>query len=125
VVNLSPLDILMRGEGAEVMWGIVSALGIDQTLQNLLSQRALNTTYTNASGRTIYVHVRGSAAAGVGGALVGFVDGIMIHGVSEKNDDVNVPYSTVFLLVLPGASYRIENSTSFVSPQVISWQELR
>jgi len=96
-------------------------LGVGQTLQNFTGSRALNTNYTNSTGRPIFVSVTGVQTAN-GARVIGlivsslFVDEDLTASASA-NDQV-----TVTGIVPAGAVYQVQASGINASP---GWLELR
>ena len=53
---------------------VTNGLGVGQTYQNVTSSRAFNTTYTNSTGKPIWVWFSGSSATS-GNVTTAYVDG--------------------------------------------------
>jgi hypothetical protein len=94
-----------------------SALGIGQTWTNVTSSRSLVTTYTNTTGRSIFVVVRGGVASG--GSMVFFVNGSSNDAVGN-GADVDVS-SSVRSIVPNGSTYKVTNTGGTKT----FWGELR
>lgn len=90
-------------------------LGSNQVWTNVGGSRALNTTYTNTTGKPIYVLVS-LAANATNFTVSGLVNGTIV-AVTNVTGTLTV---LVPLIVPPGATYRIDTSTS-----ITSWFELR
>lgn len=88
--------------------------GYGQTVQNVGGSRALNTTYTNTTGRTIVVYM--TVNAGTASNTNVLLDGniVLQANVGPANP---VPYS---FAVRPGGTYRVDGSSG-----VAQWWELR
>lgn len=117
VVNEGALDaaglsaeiLLLQGRVA-TLEGRQKALGDGQTWQNLTGSRALNTNYTNTTGRAIALSVFGTTTAGVR---------VLLDGVDVSTNGYNAASSLSTFLVIPaGAVYRVEIA-------VTKWMELR
>ena len=117
VVNEGALDaaglsaelLLLQGRVA-TLEGRQKALGDGQTWQNLTASRALNTNYTNTTGRAIALSVFGTTNAGVR---------VLLDGVDVSTNGYNAASSLSTFLVIPaGAVYRVEIA-------VAKWMELR
>ena len=94
-------------------------IGMGQTWQNLTASRALSTTYTNTTGRTIAIAIKATVNASqsfsisVGGVDVAYSQGM--NGIAIAD--------TAYAVVPPGASYLC----TFVglTPGGLYWAELR
>lgn len=93
----------------------VSALGNNQSWQDVLSDRTISTNYTNTTGRPIAVSVATNNAAANG--MVIQVDGIVVSMSSVTSG----PDGSVFAIVPNGSVYRVTGS---VTP-LAYWAELR
>lgn len=121
-IRVAPGDsFLMRSTGVntvQVVCGyflIDRALGSGQTWQNFTGSRAVNTTYTNTTGRTIEVAITCSTNAGVQGFFqVNGVDVVRLLIASGASQS-----SIVTLGIPANATYRL-NATS-----QSYWWELR
>lgn len=92
-----------------------SALGYGQTYQNVTSSRAFNTTYTNSTGRPIWVWFSCSSATG-GNVTSGYVDGnLACYTVMDL-----YPRGFSCFIVPPGSTYYITSSGNLAV-----WLELR
>lgn len=100
-----------------------SVFGMGQTLTTLTGSRALNTNYTNNTGRAIFVTVR---AATDGGSASGNRIGIQINGGAEYygagTPGAGAGYSLVAVgVVLPGEIYRVNINNA----NLLDWSERR
>lgn len=95
-----------------------SVLGLEQAWQNLTASRAANTTYTNSTGRPIFVAVDGYDTAS--GSVTALVDGIRV-GIVDVNADPNA--SQMSFIVPNGSTYRVNVSGGAQTIQ--NWAELR
>jgi len=98
--------------------GIRQALGDGQTWQNLTASRAVNTTYTNTTGRPIKVSIGYKGASGdenvyfkVNGVIVSF----------NENEGAGDSIGPVGDVVPAGASYVLESAVGSIE----NWAELR
>lgn len=100
----------------------VVPLGVGQTRQVLTASRALDTTYTNSTGRPIWVHVSVLNLGSTGGfglqVTVGGVlyDSQIINGIGTGN-----LVAWLGLLVLPGETYSAGANGSTLR----NWTEIR
>lgn len=96
-------------------------LGMGQTWQNVTSSRAANTTYTNTTGRTIFV-AAGDDLGSVTSSLELVVNGLKIShftvGAGEIGKNI-----TVSGLVPPGSTYRVNLYAG--GKNITWWRELR
>lgn len=97
----------LRGDGA---WTVPPTMGVGQTLQDVTTTRLVGTTYTNSTGRSIYVYVSGTAPSGATSNLE--IGGIQLP-MSDNSGVIN-------FLVPPGATYRL--TAPFIRTK---WVELR
>lgn len=97
-----------------------AAIGQGQSWQNVSGGRALNTTYTNSTGRPIQVTCTVRAQNGNGASAV--VDGVTLLS-SYTVDCCGVPQISYFpfsFIVPAGSTYRINGGSDFSA-----WAELR
>lgn len=94
----------------------IASIGINQTWQDMTSQRQSSVTYTNTTGRSIFVLVRDASASSNGRSYEFYVDGVNIcPGYGQ-----NIPSIIhLFAIVPPNSSYK----AVFRDP--IKWYELR
>jgi len=90
-------------------------LGIGQTWQNVNASRALNTTYTNSTGKPISVIIWGN---GSGDGLYVYINGIEIRFMSGAG----LTNMSGSFIVPVGASYRVYTKAGFTK---YGWAELR
>lgn len=88
-------------------------LGWDQTWQDVTSLRALDTNYTNTTGKPIMVQVRAYTNGSLCAPTVG---GVLLAGASQSSTD---GFPSVSFIVPPGATY------SFTAISLARWVELR
>lgn len=89
-------------------------LGVGQTWQDMSVSRAFNVTYTNTTGRPIWVQVSQNNSSTYFNCLVG---GVVIFSVREDSTS-DMPLG---FLVPAGSTYRIDST----SGNLLSWLELR
>lgn len=101
----------------------VNVLGAGQTVQNVLASRAWSTTYTNTTGRPIFVSAAGSV--GTSGAVVQLtVNGVLFPGTSDSVGGNTGYVSGAYAIVPPGGTYSLGVSTGVVG-SLYTWSELR
>ena len=95
-------------------------IGVGQTWTNVTSSRATGTTYTNSTGRPIFVSVVPNASAGLIGSF--FINNVFVAN-SQDTPSGGGGGGSNFTYVIPnGDTYRAVNNQNFVINQ---WWELR
>ena len=100
-------------------WATVAmpeGLGTNQAVQNVLGSRASSTTYTNSTGRPIFVWISANLSGGAA-ALASFVSGQAVANLALAIGQTG----SVCLVVPHGQTYSITLNTGTLS----SWMELR
>lgn len=94
-----------------------SAFGVGQTYQNMTASRALNTLYTNATGKMITVIFTGNVSA-AGQLINAIVDGntVMSPSITAATSNGSVSFP-----VPAGSNYRITQTGG----TMVSWWEVR
>ena len=99
-------------------WGNANVLGMGQTWQDVTGSRSLNTTYTNTTGKPIYVAVSLVTTTGADTLSV-IVGGVTIF-TGDLGGDPNE--SGVFSFIVPSsATYRLTSTGNTLA----NWAELR
>jgi hypothetical protein len=98
----------------------VIPLGVGQTWQNVYASRSAGVTYTNTTGRPIFVAVYGSTSPSNGQSMGLSVDGITVSYCFFAYAS-NQFSATVNGVVPPGSTY----SVSVGSTSIATWSELR
>lgn len=96
-----------------------SALGRGQTWQDVTASRALDTTYTNTTGRTIVVIATSNSSTGTG-VYRGFVDDEEVHFNTLNTTSSGSNNGSITLIVPPGSTYKVTFNRS-----LLKWTELR
>jgi hypothetical protein len=114
------MAVIIDGTANTVTATSTTALGVGQTWQDVTASRALGTTYTNSTGRSIsvLVTVRGTTSNGV------YQSAITINGVvfgQLGGWGLNV-YASGSYIIPAGATYLFGTSALMVLNQ---WAELR
>ncbi len=94
----------------------IASIGINQTWQDMTSQRQPNVTYTNTTGRSIFVLVRDASASGNGRNYEFYVDGVNICPGSSVN---TTSILHLFAIIPPNSKYKAVVGAPF------KWYELR
>jgi hypothetical protein len=93
-------------------------IGIGQTWQNMAASRAVATTYTNSTGRPIFVSVGLNTSAT--GTLYATVSSLTMAGTSVPS----AGYATNISFIVPtGGTYSVTINSG--SPTISTWLELR
>lgn len=95
----------------------VKGVGIEQTWQNLLASRSAGVTYTNSTGKPIFIAVYVELNAGSYGQM--FINGVEI---SKSGDGTvqSIPRDTLILIVPNGSTYSVT-----LDGTISKWFELR
>jgi len=96
-----------------------AGLGNGQTWQNVTGSRALGSTYTNSTGKSIYVSVTGVGTASTGIYLGIYVDGAYIGTAGTFGSGA---YCNGNVIVPNGSTYKFTNINACA---LHSWSELR
>lgn len=101
-----------------------NAIGYNQTYQDVTSSRALSTTYTNSTGKPIFVTVTNVASSGTQGIIINaIVSGATISSAGTYYVSGN-EYCNLSFIVPNGATYSV-TVTSAGSVTLYKWFELR
>jgi hypothetical protein len=107
-----------KGRITGMSTALIAALGIGQTTQDVTASRAINTTYTNSSGRTKFVtvvfNVNSSSLASL---RLGTDDVAQTQGGNAAHTR-----DTLYLMVEPDAEYSARVLAG--TPSIVSWHEL-
>lgn len=109
-------DVSLRKDGGLLTLEEVSglqALGVGQTWQNVKASRASGVTYTNTTGRPIYVVITATNATS---SLLITIDGAARYAATDGTANISLNISAV---IPNGSTYSI-NSAS-----ISYWSELR
>lgn len=100
-------------------WSPAVGIGVGQTFQSLTSSRSLGVTYTNTTGKPIWVHVNGQADTN-SASLLAFIDNQVLSGSSAGNSTYQVMLSAI---IPAGSTYRFQMNVGGLSAS--QWTELR
>lgn len=98
-----------------------NSLGQGQTWQNLNASRALNTTYTNSTGRPIQAQVS-IGFTNSGASVIALVDGVVVGAASSGS--ATSPTSSISFVVPNGGTYSL-GPFSGTGQSISQWGELR
>ena len=103
-----------------------TSIGVGQTWQNMTSSRAINTTYTNTTGKAILVQI--CAYSGVGNNRATLtVGGLVVSGFKDNDyytASTVTPHPVTLSAIVPnGTTYSLGNTNSGTT--IDTWAELR
>lgn len=100
--------------GITLPTGETGNIGIGQTWQDVTASRALNTTYTNSSGKPIQVSLYASSGTTTGNTISLSVGGVVIASASSPSSGIsgsigqsNLP---ITVIVPSGATYIVSGT---------------
>jgi hypothetical protein len=96
-------------------------IGIGQTWQDVTGSRAAGTTYTNSTGKPIFISVFGTGSPN-SGVMSMTVDGVSLGQQGSAAVSSGVFYSTMTAIVPNGSTYRVNSVNNW---SLGSWAELR
>ena len=96
-------------------------IGIGQTWQNVTSSRSAGTTYTNSTGKPIFISVSGTGSPN-NGAMSMTIDGVLIGQQGVAAVSSAVMYATMTAIVPNGSTYKVDNVIGWF---LSYWAELR
>ena len=111
---------VLTSDGTNWTSSASQSIGLQQTWQDVLSSRAIGTTYTNTTGRPIFITV-GSSASALNGSYGIIINGTIITGGNSAPNGGNISISA---LIPPSATYSVYVSGGSVAA-LAGWQELR
>ena len=100
----------------------LSGLGVGQTWQNMTASRMSDVTYTNSSGKAIFISVTDTDTEG---NIIGFtisVDGSIIAETYSDIGNVSTPYSNLTAIIPNGSTYKV---ALHPYDNIHLWSELR
>lgn len=102
-------------------------LGQGQTIVDVTAQRALGVTYTNNTGKPIYVYP--NFQLGSGQVSIRMSLAVTYKGATYRNYDSayrsTYPHITFSAIIPDGASYIYQDQGSTATPTILKWHELR
>jgi hypothetical protein len=96
-------------------------IGVGQTWQNVTSSRSAGTTYTNSTGKPIFISVSGSGAPN-NGAMSMTIDGVGLGRQGFQSIASGTSNATMSAIVPNSSTYRVDNFSGW---SLNSWAELR
>jgi hypothetical protein len=116
-VNISTVNGVSLLSGTDIVIESSGGLGVEQTWQNVTSERALGVTYTNDTGKPILVSVNGETD-GTSYFKI-YIDGILADIMLNYNQ--YGIWKSVQAIVPNGSTYKVTSSNYGIS----GWVELR
>lgn len=101
--------------------GVEDVIGVNQTRQNVTASRALGVTYTNTTGKPIYISAWSLTGSATGGYWNLVIDGVT-KAVSNQAFTGNAIVS-INHIIMDGESYSL--TVGAASAPLTSWFELR
>ena len=101
----------------------VQPIGVGQTWQDVLASRAVGTTYTNSTGRSIAVVASGSISSFANYQIRLTVSGIVVNATAGSLNSDGGCFNSVYATIPAGATYIV--STSAGTLNIDYWAELR
>jgi hypothetical protein len=99
----------------------IASIGINQTWQDMTSQRQMNVIYTNTTNRPIQVYINTTApSAGTYATAFLEVDGVTISGNNNASSGIYASATSVSAIVPPNSRYK-----ATVGSINVKWLELR
>jgi hypothetical protein len=80
-------------------------IGISQTWTNVTGSRSYGTTYTNSTGKPIYVSVSGSSSSAAGGGIQFYIGGTLIAQQGATQNASIASYHNITMIVPDGITY--------------------
>lgn len=114
-------QVLQSDGDGSMTWGAGGNIGVGQTWQNVTSSRAANTTYTNSTGKPIFISVYWFGSPNHG-AMQLIVDGLTIGKQGVTSVASAGMHCTMTAIVPNGSTYRAETITG---GSLQTWHELR
>ena len=101
-----------------------AGLGVNQTWQNVTGSRVSGTTYTNSTGKPIFVSIQAAPSASGGAYLDVFINGVSLGYFGQGSGvSPNTVYASFWTVVVPsGDTYK---ATTAGSISIGNWFELR
>lgn len=116
-LTIGGTDKALSAEQGKIL--LANMLGVNQTWQDLKTQRSNNVTYTNTTGKPIQVFMAINDTNGAGYNLT--IDGIVAGGASDLSAGLYYPFS---FIVPNGSTYKIYWAAG-ANSQILFWLELR
>jgi hypothetical protein len=101
-----------------------AGLGVNQTWQNVTGSRVSGTTYTNSTGKPIFVSIQAAPSASGGAYVDVFINGVSLGYFGQgSGTSPSTVYSSFWTVIVPtGDTYK---ATTAGSISIGNWFELR
>lgn len=101
-----------------------AGLGVNQTWQNVTGSRVSGTTYTNSTGKPIFVYIQATPTSSGANYVNVFINGVALGYFGQGSGaSTNTVYSSSWTVIIPsGDTYR---ATTVGSISIENWFELR
>ena len=119
--NLGTPTVLVATNASGTANALNAGIAVNQTWQDVTGNRALDTTYTNSTGKPIYFSVRG-VATGAASTWAATIGGIQVAKGWASNQ-LDSDMCSVGGVVPPGSTYSV--SMTVGSASLSAWLELR
>ena len=111
---------LVQGAGGQAL-ATMASIGYGQTRQDVSASRALATTYTNTTGKPIFITVS------ISGVATGSSAQLLVDAVASQNTSQNYTAgaycSAITAIIPPGSTYSVVSTIGTVT--IVKWEELR
>ena len=120
--------VVTTGDNGTITQGMLataaSSIGVGQTWQNVTGSRVSGTTYTNSTGKPIFVSIQAAPSASGGAYLDVFINGVTLGYLGQgSGTSPNTVYASFWTVVVPsGDTYK---ATTVGSISIGNWFELR
>jgi len=101
-----------------------AGLGVNQTWQDVTGSRVSGTTYTNSTGKPIFISIQAAPESSGGAYLDVFINGVTLGYLAQgSGGSPNTIYSSFWTVVVPsGDTYK---ATTVGNISIAKWFELR
>jgi hypothetical protein len=102
-----------------------ASIGYGQTWQDVTGSRAFGVTYTNSTGRPIFIIVTGTTPSSANGAFTLTIDGVIVaeNGINANGGNSGAHRIPTSAIVPPGSTYSAQQSIA--TSTLNRWVELR
>ena len=101
-----------------------SAIGYGQTYNNVTASRALNTAYTNSTGRPIFVFVSGNTSQNTSASFTAYINTVNI-GLAGVCTNASYGAGIGLTFIVPaGSTYYVVGSSAGSALTLTTWFEL-
>jgi hypothetical protein len=112
---------ILTSNGTTWTSAAATSIGVGQTWQNVVGSRAAGTTYTNSTGKPIFISVGGSGSPNAG-VMSMTISEVVIGRQGFSSVDSGVSNATISAIVPNGSTYKVNNISGW---SLVFWAELR